>query len=95
MRKLAKANVDAPNLGAYIVQVAEQRFRRELDRHLGDDVLRTQRVYVSATEANEVDLTKEEVILATCWVKAYDAAKTSGHRDLGNTDEAYLDVRSA
>ncbi|OAK55095.1 hypothetical protein A3K87_04530 [Variovorax paradoxus] len=86
--------LDYPHPTADIVKVAEQRFRRELERHLGDDVLRAQRAYVSVSEASEADLTKEEVILATRWVKAYDAARTAGYRDLGDTDEAYFDVRA-
>lgn len=86
--------VDYPHPTADIVRVAEQRFRRELERHLGDDVLQAQRAYVSVTEASEADLTKDEVILATRWVKAYDAARTAGYRDLGDTQEAYFEVRA-
>ncbi|MET3177845.1 UNVERIFIED_ORG: hypothetical protein ABIC43_000984 [Variovorax guangxiensis] len=86
--------VDYPHPTADIVRVAEQRFRRELERQLGDDVLRAQRAYVSVTEASEADLTKDEVLLATRWVKAYDAARTAGYRDLGDTQEAYFEVRA-
>lgn len=85
--------VDYPHPTADVVRVAEQRFRRELDRQLGDDVLRAQRAYVSVTEASEADLTKEEVILATRWTKAYAAARDVGFRDLGDTAEAYFEVR--
>lgn len=53
-----------------------------------------QRAYVSVTEASEADLTKEGVILATRWVKAYDTARTAGYRDLGDTQEAYFEVRA-
>lgn len=86
--------VDYPHPTADIVRVAEQRFRRELERQLGDDVLRAQRAYVSVTEASEADLTKDEVILATRWVKAYDSARTAAYRDLGDTEEAYFEVRA-
>jgi len=86
--------VDYPHPTADIVRVAEQRFRRELEKHLGDDVLRAQRAYVSVTEASEAELTKEEVVLATRWVKAYDAARTAAYRDLGDTEEAYFEVRA-
>ena len=86
--------IDYAHPTADIVRVAEQRFRRELEKHLGDDVLRAQRAYVSVTEASEADLTKEEVVLATRWVKAYDAARRAAYRDLGDTGEAYFDVRA-
>ena len=86
--------VDCPHPTADFVKVAEQRFRRELDRQLGDDVLRAQCAYVSVTEASEADLTKEDVVLATRWIKAYDAARTAGYRDLGDTQEAYFEVRA-
>lgn len=86
--------MDYPHPTADIVRVAEQRFRREFEKHLGDDVLRAQRAYVSVTEASEADLTKDEVILATRWVKAYDAARTAGYRDLGDAQEAYFEVRA-
>jgi len=45
------------------------------------------------TAASEADLTKDEVILATQWVKAYDAARTAAYRDLGDTEETYFEVR--
>jgi len=85
--------MDYPHPTADIVRVAEQRFRRELEKHLGEEVLRAQRAYVSVTEASEAELTKDEVVLATRWVKAYDAARTAAYRDLGDTEEAYFEVR--
>lgn len=74
------------------VRVSEQRFRRELDRQLGDDVARALRAYRNATESIEGDLTKEEVVLASRWAKAYGAARDAGFRDLGDTNEAFFDV---
>ncbi|MGJ7553052.1 hypothetical protein ACSFBI_03580 [Variovorax sp. RB3P1] len=74
-------------------KVAEQRFRRELDRQLGTDVLAALRAYQNASESGESDLTKEEISMAKRWAKAYDAARTAGFRDLGDVQEAYFDVR--
>lgn len=75
------------------VRVSEQRFRRELDRQLGDDVARALSAYRNVTESSEGDLTKEEVVLASRWAKAYGAARDAGFRDLGDTNEAFFDVR--
>ncbi|MBT2334691.1 hypothetical protein J7E49_12355 [Variovorax paradoxus] len=84
---------DYPYPSADAVKVSEQRFRRELDRQLGDDVARSLRAYRNVTESSEGDLTKEEVALASRWAKAYEAARTAGFRDLGDTDEAHFEVR--
>jgi len=74
-------------------RVAEQRFRRELDRQLGSDVLPALRAYQNASESGESDLTKAEIALALRWARAYDVARTAGFRDLGDVQEAYFDVR--
>ncbi|MDQ0608272.1 hypothetical protein QFZ83_002443 [Variovorax sp. W1I1] len=84
--------VDYPAVDA--VKVAEQRFRHELDRQLGTDVLPALRAFRNASESGESDLAKNEIALAKRWAKAYDAARTAGFRDLGDTDEAYFEVRS-
>lgn len=75
------------------VKVAEQRFRREIDRQLGGDVVEALRAFQNASESSESDLSKVEIALAKRWAKAYDAARTAGFRDLGDTDEAFFDVR--
>ncbi|SEU17083.1 hypothetical protein [Variovorax sp. OV084] len=75
------------------IKVAEQRFRRELDKQLGGEVVSALRAFQNASESGETDLTKDEIALAKRWAKAYDAAKTAGFRDLGDVDEAYFDVR--
>ncbi|NVM89665.1 hypothetical protein FHT32_003322 [Variovorax sp. SG517] len=85
---------DYPHLGADAVKVAEQRFRRELDRQLGHNVVPTLRAFQNASESGESDLTKDEVMLAKRWIKAFDAPRTAGFRDLGDTDEAYFVVRA-
>ena len=84
---------DCPHPTGDFVKVAEQRFRRELDRRLGDDVLPAQRAYLNVTESSEGELTKDDVVLATRWIKAYDAARSAGSRDLGDVGEAYFEVK--
>jgi hypothetical protein len=86
---------DCPHPTAEAVKVSEQRFRRELDRHLGDDVVPALRAFQNANESSESDLSKAEIAMAKRWAKAYDAARTAGFRDLGDTNEAFFDVRPA
>jgi hypothetical protein len=74
-------------------RMAEQRFRREIDKQLGGEVIAALRAFQNASESSESDLAKQELALARRWAKAYDAAKTTGFRDLGETDEAYFEVR--
>jgi hypothetical protein len=83
--------VDYPAVDA--LKIAEQRFRRELDRQLGEDVVPALLAFRNASESSESDLTKAELALAKRWLKAFDAARTAGFRDLGDTEEAYFDVR--
>lgn len=86
--------LDYPHPAADAVKAAEQRFRRELDRQLGHEVVRALRAFQNASESGESDLTQGEIALAKRWVKAFDAARTAGFRDLGDTDEAYFAVRA-
>jgi hypothetical protein len=85
---------DYSHPAADAVRVAEQRFRRELDRQLGHDVVPALRAFQNASESGESDLTKDEITLAKRWIKAFDVARTAGFRDLGDTDEAYFAVRA-
>jgi hypothetical protein len=84
---------DYPHPAGDAAKVAEQRFRREIDRQLGDDVVPALRAFQNASESSESDLSKAEIAMAKRWAKAYDAARTAGFRDLGDTDEAFFDVR--
>jgi hypothetical protein len=84
---------DYPHPAADAVKVAEQRFRRELDKQLGGDVVAALRAFQNASESSESDLSKAEIAMAKRWAKAYDVARTAGFRDLGDTDEAFFDVR--
>lgn len=85
--------LDYPHATADVVRVSEQRFTRELERQLGEDVVPALRAYQNAYESSGADLTKDELALAQRWAKAYDAARTAGFRDLGDTDEAFFEVR--
>lgn len=84
---------DYPHPAAEAAKVAEQRFRREIDKQLGGDVVAALRAFQNASESSESDLSKAELAMAKRWAKAYDAARTAGFRDLGDTDEAFFDVR--
>lgn len=83
--------LDYPAVDA--LKVAEQRFRRELDRQLSADVVLALRAFQNSSESGESDLTKDEIALALRWAKAYEVARTAGFRDLGDAQEAYFDVR--
>jgi hypothetical protein len=85
--------LDYPHATADVVRVSEQRFTRELERQLGEDVVPALRAYQNAYESSGAGLTKDELTLAQRWAKAYDAARTAGFRDLGDTDEAFFEVR--
>jgi hypothetical protein len=84
---------DYAHPAADAAKVAEQRFRREIDKQLGGDVVAALRAFQNASESSESDLSKAEIAMAKRWAKAYDAARTAGFRDLGDTDEAFFDVR--
>jgi membrane protease subunit (stomatin/prohibitin family) len=85
--------MDYPHSTADVVRVSESRFLREIERQLGDEVVPALRAYQNAYESSGVDLTKDELALAQRWAKAYDVARTAGFRDLGDTDEAFFEVK--
>lgn len=78
-----------------VVSGAVGRFRREIDRQLGDGADTALRAFLAASEGGAEDLSKAETTLATTWAKAYGAAKDAGLRGLGQADEAWFDVRPA
>lgn len=84
---------DCPYPTSDAVKVAAERFRRELDRQLGADVLQVMRAFQEASDSSETDLSKAEIALAKRWAKAYDAARSAGSRDLGDVGEAYFEVK--
>lgn len=86
---------DYPGADPAMLTTAVTRFRRELERKLGDEVEAAFKAFQNASESNANELTKEEHRLATAYHGAYEAARTAGFRDLGDVQEAYFDVRLA
>ena len=76
------------------IGLAQRRFQRELERQLGSDVLPALRAFQNASESSENELSRADIALARRWAKAYDTARTAGFRDLGDTDEAFFEVRA-
>ncbi|MGJ7611090.1 MULTISPECIES: hypothetical protein [unclassified Variovorax] len=85
--------IDFPDAPADVIASAESRFRRELDKLLGEGVEPALKAFENASESSADELTKDEIALAATWAKAYDAAKTAGFRALGEADEAYFEIR--
>ena len=85
--------IDFPDAPADAIATAESRFRRELDKLLGDRVEPALKAFENASESSADELTKDELALAATWAKAFDAAKTAGFRALGEAAEAYFEVR--
>lgn len=86
--------IDFPDAPSDVIATAETRFRRELDKLLGDEVEPALKAFENASESSADELTKDEIALAGRWAKAYDAAKTAGFRALGEADEAYFEIRA-
>jgi hypothetical protein len=86
--------IDFPDAPPDVIATAESRFRRELDKLLGDGVEAALKAFENASESSADELNRDEVALAASWAKAYDAAKTAGFRALGEADEAYFEVRA-
>jgi hypothetical protein len=84
-----------PGLPFDAQQQAEQRFRRALDKALGERVDPVLRAFQVASDSSAEDLSKEDFALASAWPKAYDLARTAGFRDLGGAEEAFFEVRAA
>lgn len=85
--------IDFPDAPPDVIASAESRFRRELDKLLGDGVEPAMKAFENASESSADELSKDELALAGTWAKAYDAAKTAGFRALGEADEAYFEIR--
>ena len=87
--------IDFPGLLPEAQADAENRFRRALDRQLGEDVMPVWEAFQDASDSSATDLSKDDIAMAIRWPKAYDAAKTAGFRDLGTADGAYFELRAA
>lgn len=86
--------IDFPGLLPEAQVDAENRFKRALEKQLGEEVVRVLRAFRDASDTSATDLSKDDIATASRWPKAYDAAKTAGFRDLGSADEAYFEVRA-
>jgi hypothetical protein len=85
--------VDFPDAPADVIATAESRFRRELDKLLGESVEAALKAFETASESSADELSKDELALAATWAKAYETAKSAGFRALGEADEAYFEIR--
>ena len=85
---------DFPGLTPDARLASEQRFRRALDKALGDDALAVLQASMSVEESGANEMSKNEFAMASRWPKAYDLARTAGFRDLGSAEEAFFDVRA-
>jgi hypothetical protein len=76
---------------------AEDQYRRALERALGgpDDVLPTYRAWLTVSESGNDELNVDDVVLAERWAQASILAKQAGFRLLGESDEAYFEVKLA
>ncbi|RYF59014.1 MAG: hypothetical protein EOO27_10660 [Comamonadaceae bacterium] len=77
------------------LSAATTRFRRELDKKLGDKADAALKAFQNASESGADEVTKEEHRLASTYAAAYEAARTAGFRDLGDVQEAFFEVRLA
>jgi hypothetical protein len=77
---------------------AEVRYCRALERRLGppEDVVHALRAVEQLSEGNDVaDLSEEERRLVAHWRIATDAARLAAMQGLGDSAEAWFDVRLA
>ena len=86
---------DCPSGNINTIAQAINRFRRELERRLGDWANAALRAYQNASDSPVEELTQAEIGLASDYAAAYDAARTAGFRELGDVQEAYFEVRLA
>ncbi|KTT23228.1 hypothetical protein [Pseudacidovorax intermedius] len=75
-----------------ILQSAEGRFARELEKLLGDDLAPALRAFEAAQDSSAEDLSKEEIRLAGLWAAAFDKARLFSLRELGDVGEAHFSV---
>lgn len=85
--------VDFPGLPTSVQTTAEDRFRRSLDKSLGERIAPCLKAFTNASESSADEISKSERVLAGEWAKAYEIAKTAGFSGLGDADEAYFEVR--
>jgi hypothetical protein len=86
---------DFPDIPDEAREKAEDQYRRALEQALGgtDDVLPTYRAWLNVSESGNDQLNEDDVALANRWVTASNLAKQAGFRSLGESDEAYFEVK--
>lgn len=85
---------DFPGLPPDAKTDAEKRFRRAMDKALGEDIMPILKAFTDASDSDASALSKDDLLLANRWPKAYDLARTAGFRDLGAAEEAYFEVKT-
>lgn len=86
---------DAPSeLPERLRQDAEQRFRRTLERSLGnpDTVLAAYRAWQNAEDSASEEISADELSLAKRWMTAVVRARNEGLREAGET-EAWFEIK--
>lgn len=75
-------------------QEAEQRFRRTLERALGDPdtLLAAYRAWQSAEDSGADEISPDELALARRWMTAVARARNDGLREAGET-EAWFEIK--
>ncbi|WP_253207029.1 hypothetical protein [Verticiella alkaliphila] len=86
---------DFPEITPQYRQEAERRFRKTLERALGgeDEVTPAYRAWQNAEESSESELSPLDRELALRWQKAAQRARQDGFHGLGESDEAYFEIR--
>ncbi len=86
---------DFPEITPQYRREAERRFRKMLERALGgeDEVPPAYRAWQLAEESSESELRDEERMLAVRWQKAALRARQEGFQGLGESPEAYFEIR--
>ncbi|CAN5292262.1 hypothetical protein BH10PSE16_BH10PSE16_00590 [soil metagenome] len=86
---------DFPGIPEDTREKAQDQYRRALEKALGgpDEVLPAYRAWLNVSESGNDQLNKDEIALATKWGKASELARQAGFRSLGESDEAYFEVK--
>lgn len=86
---------DFPEITSQYRVEAERRFRKALERALGGEteVPGAYRAWQNAEESAESELSEDDRQLAQRWQKAAMRARQDGFQGLGDSDEAYFEIR--
>ncbi len=86
---------DFPEIPDDLRLQAERRFSRTLERALGgvEEIAPAYKAWSTAEDSSEDELSTEEIELAKRWQKASMKARQEGFNGLGESPEAYFEVR--